>query len=84
MRAQQHGDRMCSIQRKLIEQYTASESAYRSAVARMKEMRGQQFERAWRLVEYRRASLERARQALAQHEQEHLCGARESCAYAGR
>jgi hypothetical protein len=75
---------MCSIQIKLTEQHTAAELAYRSAVARMKEMRGQQFERGWRLAEYRRAFLERARQILTEHEQEHLCGTRESCAYAGK
>jgi hypothetical protein len=69
---------MCSIQIKLTEQHTAAELACRSGVARMKETRGQGFERAWRLVENRRASLERARQVLREHEQEHLCGVQES------
>jgi hypothetical protein len=64
---------MCSRQIKLTEQCTAADLAYRSAVARMKEMRGQEFERAWRLVECRRASLERALQVLREHEQEHSC-----------
>jgi hypothetical protein len=71
---------MCAIQIKLTEQHTAAELAYRSGVARMKETRGQEFERAWRLVENRRASLERARQVLREHEQEHLCGTQQSIA----
>jgi hypothetical protein len=69
---------MCSIQIKLTEQHAAAELAFRSGVARMKETRGQRFERAWRLVDNRRASLERARQLLGQHVQEHLCGMSES------
>ena len=73
-------DRMCSIQIKLTEQHRAAELAYRSGITRMKETRGQEFERAWRLVENRRASLERARQILREHEQEHLCGMQESFA----
>lgn len=71
---------MCSIQIKLTEQHTAAELAYRAALVRMKEIRGQEFERAWRLVELRRASLERARQVLRQHEEEHLCELQESFA----
>jgi len=70
---------MCAIQIKLTEQHAAAELAYRSGVARMKETRGQEFERAWRLVENRRAFLERARQVLREHEQEHLCGMQEFC-----
>jgi len=65
---------MCVIQIKLTEQHTAAESAYRSGVARMKETRGQGFERAWRLVEDRRTFLVRAGRVLREHEQEHLCG----------
>jgi hypothetical protein len=68
---------MCPIQIKLTEQQATAELAYLSSVARMKETRGQEFERAWRLVENRRASLERARQVLREHEQEHLCGMQE-------
>lgn len=64
---------MCAKQIKLTEQYKAAELAYRSAVARMKEMRGQEFERAWRVMEHRRASLQGARQVLSEHEQEHAC-----------
>jgi hypothetical protein len=75
---------MCSIQIKLTDLHTAAELAYRSGVARMKEARGQEFERAWRLVENRRASLEHARRVLRQHEQEHLCGMTESFAAATR
>lgn len=75
---------MCVIQIKLTEQHTAAELAYRSGLSRMKETRGQEFERAWRLVENRRASLERARQALRQHEQEHLCEMSESFAAGAR
>ena len=71
---------MCSIQIKLTEQYTAAELAYRAGIARMKEARGKEFERAWQLVENRRASRERARQVLREHEQEHLCGMQESFA----
>jgi len=71
---------MCATQLKLIEQHRAAELAYRSGVARMKETRGQEFERAWRLVEHRRASLEHARQVLREHEQEHLCEMKESFA----
>jgi hypothetical protein len=71
---------MCTTQIKLTEQHTAAELAYRCGLARMKETRGQEFERAWRLVENRRASLERARQVLRAHEQEHLCGMQESLA----
>lgn len=67
---------MCSIQTKLTERYAIAESTYRSAIARMKELRGLEFERAWRLVEQRRTSLLGARLILRQHEQEHLCAAR--------
>jgi hypothetical protein len=69
---------MCAIQIKLTERHTAAELAYRTGVVRMKETRGQAFERAWRLVENRRLSLVDARQALREHEQEHLCGMQES------
>jgi len=65
---------MCPMQIKLTEQYKSAESAYRSGVARLKEMRGQDFERAWQAVEHRRKSFDRARQALKEHEQEHSCG----------
>ena len=75
---------MCSIQTKLTERHKAAELAYRTGVARMKEMRGREFERAWQLVEHRRASLERARQALREHEQEHLCAIQKSYAAISR
>jgi hypothetical protein len=71
---------MCSIQIRLTEQYKAADLAYRSGVARMKETRGREFERAWQLVENRRVSLGRARQVLREHELEHLCGMQESFA----
>ncbi len=71
---------MCSVQIRLTEQQTAAELAYRSAVSRMKEMRGQEFERAWRLVENRRLSLERAGQVLQEHEREHECSQKFSAA----
>jgi hypothetical protein len=64
---------MCSTQIKLTEQHTAAELAYHSGVAQMKELRGPEFLRARRMVEHRRASLERARQVLREHEQEHMC-----------
>lgn len=69
---------MCSLQTKLAARYATAELAYQSAVARMKESRGQEFERAWRLVEHRRASLERARQLLREHELEHTCDLQKS------
>jgi len=71
---------MCPIQIKLTGQHTAAELAYHSGIARMKRMRGQEFQRAWLLVEHRRASLERARQVLREHEQEHMCRIQESFA----
>jgi hypothetical protein len=71
---------MCPTQIKLTEQHKAAESAYRSGVARMKEMRGQEFERAWQMVEHRRKSLDRARQALREHELEHSCGSQKAFA----
>lgn len=71
---------MCSLQIKLAEQHRAAELAYQAGVVRMKQTRGQEFERAWRLVEHRRASLERARKVLRDHEQEHLCDMQESFA----
>jgi hypothetical protein len=71
---------MCTIQIRLAEQHRVAELAYRSGVTRMKETRGQAFERAWRLVENRRVSLVRARQVLREHEQEHPCGMQESFA----
>jgi hypothetical protein len=64
---------MCPVQIKLAEQYETAALAYRSAVARMKESRGQEFERAWRLVEHRRAPLEQARRLLREHELGHIC-----------
>jgi hypothetical protein len=71
---------MCSVQTKLAAQYTTAELAYRSAVARMKESRGQEFERAWRLVEHRRTSFEQARRVLHEHELEHICDVQKSFA----
>jgi hypothetical protein len=71
---------MCSVQTKLAAQYETAALAYRSAVARMKESRGQEFERAWRLVEHRRAALEQARRVLGEHELEHICDVQESFA----
>jgi hypothetical protein len=75
---------MCSTQIKLTEQHTAAELAYHSGVAQMKELRGPEFLRARRLVEYRRASRERARQVLRDHEQEHMCGIQELLAAIAR
>ena len=49
----------CSIQIKLKQRQTAAELAYRSAIDHMKESRGVEYERAWRLVEHRRISLQR-------------------------
>jgi hypothetical protein len=69
---------MCSVQTKLAAQYATAELAHRSAVARMKESRDQEFERAWRLVEHRRAALEHARQVLREHELEHSCDMQKS------
>lgn len=63
----------CSVQSKLKEQQAAAELAYRSAINHMKEVRGMEYERAWRLVEHRRVSLQRARSAIEQHEKEHMC-----------
>jgi hypothetical protein len=71
---------MCSVQTKLAAQYEAAALAYRSAVARMKESRGQEFERAWRLVEHRRGSLEQARRVLRVHTLEHFCKVQKSFA----
>jgi hypothetical protein len=65
---------------KLAAQHTAAELVYRTGVTRMKEMPGQVFERAWRLVENRRVSLVHARQVLREHEQDQLCGMQESFA----
>jgi len=71
---------MCSVQIKLAAQYETAALAYRSAVARMKESRGQEFERAWRLVEHRREFLEKARRVVREHELEHFCHVQESFA----
>ena len=71
---------MCSVQIKLAAQYETAALAYRSGVARMKESRGQEFERAWRLVEHRRAFLEKARHVLREHELEHICNVQKSFA----
>jgi hypothetical protein len=67
---------VCSIRSKLTQQQMAAESAYRNAVSRMKELRGPEFERAWRLSELKRASLQQVQQALLMHDREHLCGSR--------
>jgi|HubBroStandDraft_5_1064220.scaffolds.fasta_scaffold135548_2 hypothetical protein len=69
---------MCPTQIKLTEQCKSAESAYRAGIARMKEMRGQDFERVWQAMEHRRKSLERIRRTLREHEMEHSCGS-EKC-----
>jgi hypothetical protein len=69
---------MCRVQSRLAAEETAAVSAYRSAVARMKAVRGMEFERAWRLTEIRRQSLQHAQQRLRQHEHEHLCDSTQS------
>jgi len=71
---------MCSLRTKLEEKQAAAELAYRNAVSLMKQTRGKEFERAWRLAELRRESFQRANQALQDHDQEHLCRAREAVA----
>jgi hypothetical protein len=71
---------MCAVQVKLAAQYETAALAYRSAVARMKESRGQEFERAWRLVEHRREFLEKAGHVLREHEREHICNVQKSFA----
>ena len=71
---------MCAVQIKFASQYETAARAYRSAVARMKESRGQEFERAWRLVEHRRTFLEKARRVLREHELEHICNVQKSFA----
>jgi len=74
--------RACPLRTKLEQQIAAAETAYRDAAARMKQTRGKEFERAWRLTEHRRASLQRAHQALQDHDQDHSCRLRE-CVAAG-
>jgi hypothetical protein len=69
---------MCSILIKLEERCRAADLAYRGAVSLMKTKRGGDFERAWRLTEFRRTSLERAIQDLREHEREHSCTNQES------
>jgi len=69
---------MCPVKLKLAAPYETAALAYRSAVARMKESRGQEFERAWRLVEHRRTSLEQTRRVLRAHELEHICDMQKS------
>ena len=71
---------MCSVQIKLVAQCETAALAYRSAVARMKELRGQEFERAWRIVEHRRAFLEKAHHVVREHEVEHICTVQKSFA----
>jgi len=66
---------MCSARSKLMEQHANATLAYEKAVSRMKQARGQEFERAWRLVEDRRNYLKWAWRALVDHEQEHFCDA---------
>jgi hypothetical protein len=46
----------------------------------MKQTRGQEFERAWRLVESRRTALQRSTKLLQDHEREHFCAAGSSFA----
>jgi len=71
---------MCSLRNRLEEQRAAAELSYRNAVSLMKQARGLEFERAWRLAELRRVSFQQAHQALHDHEQEHQCRAREAAA----
>lgn len=63
----------CTTQTKLAQRHAAAELAYREAVARMKALRGTDFERAWRLVEHRRSFLDSAWQTLLDHQREHEC-----------
>jgi hypothetical protein len=69
---------MCRIQIRLTQHHQAADAAYLSALIRMKDTRGEEFERVWRLLEQRRTSLARARQALHEHEEEHQCGLQNS------
>jgi hypothetical protein len=69
---------MCRIQIRLAQQHEAADSAYLTALIRMKDTRGEEFERAWRLLEQRRTSMERARQVLHEHEEEHQCALQET------
>jgi hypothetical protein len=64
---------MCTIQTRLTRQHAAADVAYRAVLARMKEIRGEEFERAWRLLEQRRTSLMRTHHVLQEHEKEHQC-----------
>lgn len=70
---------MCSTRSALQQQHEAAVVAYRHASLRMKQVRGAEFERVWRLAEQRRAALERTRQALLRHDQEHPCAVEGTC-----
>jgi hypothetical protein len=72
--------KVCPLRIELEQQSAAAERAYKQAVLQMKQTRGTQYERAWQVTENRRASLQVAHQALAVHDQEHLCAVRRSAA----
>ena len=77
VRVHNHNFGVCELRSRLEQRVAGAELLYHNAVYNMKQLRGTGFERAWRLSEFRRSSLQIARQALLDHEREHLCdGAR--------
>jgi hypothetical protein len=63
----------CMVAIRLNKKLEDAAMAHRIALSEMKKTRGQEFERAWRLVEQRKARMQEAQQSLRRHELEHCC-----------
>ena len=64
---------VCPERERLAHEYRVAVDAFRDSVHALKDLRGFEFDRAYKNTELRRAVLENARKALDHHLAEHGC-----------
>jgi hypothetical protein len=64
---------VCPERERLALEYRIAVDAFRDSVYALKDLRGLEFDRAYKTTELRRAVLENARKALDHHRTEHGC-----------
>jgi hypothetical protein len=64
---------VCPERERLAHVYHAAVDAFRDSVHALKDLRGAEFDRAYKTTDVRRAVLDTAKKALDQHVAEHGC-----------
>jgi hypothetical protein len=64
---------VCPERERLAHEYRVAVDAFRESVYALKDLRGLEFDQAYKKTELRHAVLENARKALDHHRTEHRC-----------